>query len=294
MLSFMIMSALAGPCTDADGNGACDITLAPVDALYAPGDSLNLQVDGAPPGTNVYILVTTRGAGTTCDPSNRVCVDLERPIVLDVIPSDAASHAELDVVIPSAVSHGTVVTVQAAWLGGGVGEVSETREVLVNGLPPRIVFQTDDSYQQSFEFATVAEADALCQAEADAGGLVGTYRAWFSDGTDSPSTTFRRNGGPWVRTDGAIVAAGWRDLLLGPRIETQWGVAGAVNGNTLWTGTAADGTAHPDNCNDWNSGNPNIRGMTGSSLAVRNTLWTEWRGRRCSDRTAYLLCFEQR
>ena len=60
-------------------------------------------------------------------------------------------------------------------------------------------------------------ADAICQERAGAGGLPGTYRAWLSDGTGSPSTRFRRSGQGYRLPDAAqtSIATDWTDLTDG-------------------------------------------------------------------------------
>src|SRR5205814_720512 len=61
----------------------------------------------------------------------------------------------------------------------------------------------------------LAGGDALCQAGAAARRLPGTYRAWLSDGTNSPSTRFARSKGPYVQPDGIVIARSWNDLTDG-------------------------------------------------------------------------------
>ena len=55
-------------------------------------------------------------------------------------------------------------------------------------------------------------ADAKCQALAAAAGLPGTFRAWLSDSTGSPSTRFTQSTLRYVRVDGVKVADDWADL----------------------------------------------------------------------------------
>jgi hypothetical protein len=59
-------------------------------------------------------------------------------------------------------------------------------------------------------------ADALCQGRADSASLGGTYRAWLSDATGSPSTRFSKSGGPYVLAKrGTIVANDWAEWASG-------------------------------------------------------------------------------
>ncbi|MCP4629308.1 MAG: hypothetical protein GY850_38260, partial [bacterium] len=77
----------------------------------------------------------------------------------------------------------------------------------------RIVFLTSGSYTGG-EFGGLTGADEICQAEADAGGLTGTYAAWLSGSTAAESAAERINqsGGPFVLPDGTVVADNWADL----------------------------------------------------------------------------------
>ncbi len=51
----------------------------------------------------------------------------------------------------------------------------------------KVVFVTSTIY--SADLGGIVFADAECQARADAAGLSGVFRAWLSDGMDSPLTT---------------------------------------------------------------------------------------------------------
>src|SRR4051812_50129369 len=58
----------------------------------------------------------------------------------------------------------------------------------------------------------LANADGICQVAADDAGLGGTYKAWLSDNTASPSTRFTHATQPYVLPNGVQVAADWADL----------------------------------------------------------------------------------
>ncbi len=62
----------------------------------------------------------------------------------------------------------------------------------------------------------LAGADSKCQTLASNAGLGGTYKAWLSDGTGSPSTRFSKVGGPYILAKRAItVANNWTELTSG-------------------------------------------------------------------------------
>src|SRR4051794_30232839 len=61
---------------------------------------------------------------------------------------------------------------------------------------PRTVFITSGGY--SGDMGGLQGADQICQALASTARLKGTYKAWLSDSTpSSPSTRFRKSGGPY-------------------------------------------------------------------------------------------------
>ena len=75
---------------------------------------------------------------------------------------------------------------------------------------PKIVFLSPHIYSPNL--GGLAGADATCQTLAENAGLQGTYRAWLSDSTISAAQRLTHNKGPYVRTDGVIVAHDWDDL----------------------------------------------------------------------------------
>lgn len=112
-------------------------------------------------------------------------------------------------------------------------------------------------------FASVEDADAICEAAAVAAGLDrgNAYKAWLSgvtsSGVVSPATRFQQASVPYVLVDGTPVAADWSDLvdgtLLNPIERDQFGnlTAGNAKGGDVWTGTQADGQASAYRCNEW-------------------------------------------
>jgi hypothetical protein len=133
-------------------------------------------------------------------------------------------------------------------------------------------------------------ADAFCQSLAGAAGLSGNFKAWLSDSTGSPSSRFTQASTPYVRTDGAQVAANWTDLADG-NLDNPLNLDenGAIRSSFTWTGTATDGTALANHCNDWTNlaalgamGNP---GSTGGT-------WTNAGPFSCNFRQP-LYCFQQ-
>ncbi len=140
-------------------------------------------------------------------------------------------------------------------------------------------------------------ADAVCNAEASAAGLPGTYVAWLSDATsDAYCRVHQLTGkkatncgvgalpataGPWVRTDAARTpAAPTIDKLLAPTRQTFYPVTYRANGldavgtapQLVFTGTGDTGELSGTACSDWTTtaGNAAMGDILGGGTA-----WTD-------------------
>ena len=178
-------------------------------------------------------------------------------------------------------------------------------------ISPKRVFITSGRFTGS-QIGGLTGADAKCQAEADAAQLGGTYKAWLSDITGSPSTRFKRSLlAPYVRTDGLVLAQNYDDLIdgtLGGPInknamnQTQTGAA-ICDTNTfwVWSNTGSDGVGFGDasSCSGWTS---NLGGSAWGRNDRSDSLWAS----SCSGganpappeipfcgKAANLYCFEQ-
>jgi len=155
---------------------------------------------------------------------------------------------------------------------------------------------------QNGNMGGLSGADAICQAEADAVGLTGTYLAWLADNTGSPDSRFStaiKGTLPIVRTDGTTIANNWADLTDGS-IDAQmnysvYGAKKETNVSITWTNVANDGTLFnsSNTCVDWTSNNNADNGQTGTSTGT--TDWTERSFSPTRDcQTRYqIYCFEQ-
>ncbi|MCA9690759.1 MAG: hypothetical protein KC636_14220 [Myxococcales bacterium] len=156
----------------------------------------------------------------------------------------------------------------------------------------------------------VATADAICQSEADAANLGGTYLAWMSDSATSPTQRFTQANIPYRLINGDLVANDWADLTDGvlpvnARIAVTaagMGVGGEQAGDCrVWTGTLANGT--PDgslHCGDWT--NPAVAGAIGfwdspnGGGACDSDVPSQWSGgdaANACDSARRLYCFQQ-
>jgi hypothetical protein len=100
---------------------------------------------------------------------------------------------------------------------------------------------------------TVQAGDAICQAEADAASLPGTYVAWLSTSTVNAIDRLAGSRG-WVRADGlpfvdtvADLAAG---TLFAPLAVDASGAA-LPSMTAVFTGTLPDGTVDPFTCQNY-------------------------------------------
>jgi cysteine-rich repeat protein len=158
------------------------------------------------------------------------------------------------------------------------------------------VFVTSQRY--TGDFGGLAGADQICQMLARAAGLTGQYKAWLSDAEQSPAARFDLSPLPYVRTDGALIAAGWEDLIdsmiNSPINVDEYGVAIVTEGcqpeNLAWTNTRFNGTVQGDlHCFNWQVGV--VDGRAGELNAL-GTGWTNGCTVACTSQL-HLYCFEQ-
>ena len=172
----------------------------------------------------------------------------------------------------------------------------------------RLVFVSSLQYEGDFipmtnnpdALSGLALADLRCKQLATAATLPGTYKAWLSTTTDSPSTRFdtRFTGLYRLTSPGApIIAIGWQGLtsstLLHPIDADESGTSAQKN---VWTNTLPDGTTASDqHCSAWtmlkNAMNMPLTTTIGTSTAI-DTTWTNLAdGQLCSN-SLRLYCFQ--
>lgn len=162
-------------------------------------------------------------------------------------------------------------------------------------LTPKTVFIT--SATVTGDLGGIAGADALCNSLATASSLPGTYKAWLSDGTSSPATTFTKNH-RYVLPDGTtIVADSWADLTDGTLANnidrTESG--SEVSNVLVMTNTNADGTTAVDEaCQNFTSASEDQFLSLGINVLVDSN-WTTYATGPCLSTfyTYQLYCFEQ-
>ena len=139
-----------------------------------------------------------------------------------------------------------------------------------------------------------AGADMRCQGFADAANLGGSWRAWLSTDTSSPSTRFTQSTVPYVTTRGVTVASSWTDLtdgtLAAPIDADEYGRLRPSY--EAWTATSNSGAASSANCANFTAAlaagdTPCVGG------AHTNYRWTCQYQQFCNRTNVSLLCFEQ-
>jgi hypothetical protein len=134
----------------------------------------------------------------------------------------------------------------------------------------------------------IAGADASCAARAAQLGLTGTFRAWISDATTSPSTRFLQDQVAYARLDGTRIADNWADLTDG----TLDAPIVPVVTTSVWTGTEFDGEGVSGTCNNWTSNNGSVVGRRGVASQTNSQWSATATDLPCSFAHA-LYCFEQ-
>jgi cysteine-rich repeat protein len=166
----------------------------------------------------------------------------------------------------------------------------------------KIVFVSSQMYTGNM--GGLAGADMKCQTLAQAAGLPGTYMAWLSDATGSPSTRMTQSAVPYVLPNGTKIANNWADLIDGNLIaginltETNGappiGNTSCAGGGfpTVWTDTNTNGTlvAQGSSCSNWSSTNG---GSYWGQANQTTGIWTAWcSGGLCSWQSP-IYCFQQ-
>lgn len=193
--------------------------------------------------------------------------------------------------------------------GAGVGMGDEPPCESGCNWQARLVFISSLSY--SGDLGGVAGADEKCRALADAADLPDpeSFRAWLSDGSESPNSRFQGIAvadRPYVLLSGKIVAESYVDLTQnGPHT----GIAITETGETVfdefvWTNTSpfGDQVSFNDHCGGWDSASAlGVARVGYNALAVefgpdfqawkQQRYWTSFLDDQCH-KLYRLYCFE--
>ncbi|MFH1018565.1 MAG: hypothetical protein V1798_10365 [Pseudomonadota bacterium] len=146
----------------------------------------------------------------------------------------------------------------------------------------------------------LAAADNVCQAEATAAGLVGTFKAWLSDSSTDAKDRIGPNSTGWIRTDGYTFTTSLTDLITSP-FKAYVPIDRKADGTRVgfdhaWTYTQEDGTkgSTGDDCADWTNGVSVPANVLVGSTASTYGQWTNYGPdsfRSCNE-SARLHCFQ--
>lgn len=159
----------------------------------------------------------------------------------------------------------------------------------------RVVFVSSTDFPGNL--GGVAGADAKCQALADASTLARVkghaFRAWVSTAASATSARFVHGTKAYVRTDLALIALGWTNLVSGGLIG---GISLDENGITragdAWTATSSKSALFAgSSCLDWASASPFEKGTTGN-VGGNGNGWSGSGDTPCAQ-PGRLYCFER-
>jgi hypothetical protein len=132
--------------------------------------------------------------------------------------------------------------------------IDHTAQVAVTSTAGRRAFMTAASWTPG---GGIGSADALCQNEATAAKLPGTYKALLASSGSSAASRFNVSGTPWIRTDGiplaptasAFFSANVLDVT--PIVTADGSVS--CSGCSFWSGAATMTTVGSDTttCANW-------------------------------------------
>ena len=144
----------------------------------------------------------------------------------------------------------------------------------------------------------LGNADNLCQSDATAAGLPGTYRALLASIGTTAIARFDVSKAVWTRVDGAALAASTADFENGNTLTalnvTAKGTFVAPGAPVVWTGGApnATGTA-PTTCDGWTTSASGTSGGGGNIVATGPEMFVEQPALACSISTAHVYCLQQ-
>lgn len=150
-----------------------------------------------------------------------------------------------------------------------------------------------------FAFVTQGEAmgsagldafDALCNQEAEGGGLPGTYRALVATEDSSAFDRFDTTGPTWVNTLGVPLAESASVLpeLAHLEVAPSFTAVGEPVGGEYWTGASSPSSVSGNTCSDWTA----IDGLGDFYYAAATTDWFDAPAHNC-DASDRLLCLQE-
>jgi hypothetical protein len=160
--------------------------------------------------------------------------------------------------------------------------------------PSRRVFVSTQMFTGNL--GGVSGADHACQSLAGSAQLGGSWKAWVSDNTTSPSTRFAQAAVGYRLLDGTLLAAGWTGLVSGALLHgidltEQRAAAGS---SEVWTGTLETGVAiGTDVCGGFtSSANAATHAVIGNTSRT-DIGWSNATAQSCDQNNLRIYCMEQ-
>ena len=158
----------------------------------------------------------------------------------------------------------------------------------------RRVFVSTESFTGSL--GGTSGADGSCQSLASAAELGGTWKAWVSDSTTSPSTRFTQAAVGYRLLDGTLLATDWTDLVSGALLHgidlTEQRTS--ASSSSVWTGTLSSGVGIGSNVCDGftSSANGAPQAVVGSTSRT-DIGWSNATSDSCDENNLRIYCMEQ-
>jgi hypothetical protein len=160
--------------------------------------------------------------------------------------------------------------------------------------PSRRVFVSTQMFTGNL--GGISGADHTCQSLANAAQLGGSWKAWVSDSTSSPSTRFAQAAVGYRLLNGTLLATGWTGLVSGALlhgIDLTEQHSTAAN-SEVWTGTLESGIAIGSNvCSGFtSSANAATHAVIGNTSRT-DIGWSNATAQSCDHNNLRIYCVEQ-
>lgn len=237
-------------------------------------------------GIDTQATVTISGDGT---PEFRVCADVGCSSVITNWRSgfDTIEFGRYLQLRASSLGHSLTGTVNYS-----VGTTNAAWDVKSRH---RIAFVTDGTWRANL--GGQAGADAKCTSAKNSAGLSGTFYAWIATASsNAPIARFTHSTTPYYMPDGVKLADSWTDLTDGT-LDNRFDADqyGNIQGGYAWTGVNSDGSADPDDCQNWtNQTSSSYDGTYGQITTSVSPSWSNISDYQCNGTALrHLYCFEQ-
>jgi hypothetical protein len=139
-------------------------------------------------------------------------------------------------------------------------------------------------------------ADSTCQSTANGAQLGGSWKAWVSDSSTSPSTRFAHASVGYRLVDGTLLANDWTGLVSGALLHaidlTEHGAS--ATGSEVWTGTLESGVAIGTNvCSGFTSSANGATHAVIGNTSRTDIGWSNATSQSCDQNNLRIYCMEQ-